>query len=122
VDKMTVPTAAEVFAIVDSMDLQSLGDLFSGRGSLVFGNRSALVGADEIRRGVGSFYDTIAGLQHTVNAEWKVGADTIIECTVTYQRHDGGEVTIPVVTMWHVDPSDKFDSYRVYFDLTPVYA
>lgn len=119
---MTVPTAAQVFAIVDSMDLQSLGELFTERGSLVFANRPALIGADEIRQGVGCFYDTIAGLQHTINAEWTVGSDTIIELTVTYRRHDGGEVTIPVATMWHVDSSGKFDSYRVYFDLAPVYA
>ncbi|MBU8809829.1 hypothetical protein KL953_13125 [Mycolicibacterium goodii] len=119
---MTVPTAAKVFAIVDAMDLQSLGDLFSERGSLVFANRPALVGTDEIRHGVGCFYDSIAGLQHTIVNEWTVGADTIIELSVTYRRHDGGEVTIPAATMWHVDPSGRFDSYRVYFDLAPVYA
>ncbi|MEW5812747.1 MAG: nuclear transport factor 2 family protein [Actinomycetota bacterium] len=119
---MTVPTAATVFGIVDAMDLQSLGDLFSECGSLVFANRPALVGADEIREGVGCFYDTIAGLRHTILAQWTVGADTIVELTVTYRRHDGGEVTIPVATMWHVDPSGKFDRYRVYFDLAPVYA
>ncbi|MEN4476233.1 nuclear transport factor 2 family protein [Mycolicibacterium cosmeticum] len=119
---MTVPTTAKVFAIVDAMDLQSLGDLFSERGSLIFANRPALVGADEIRQGVGCFYDTIAGLQHTIIGEWTVGADTIIELSVTYHRHDGGEVTIPAATMWRVDSSGKIDSYRVYFDLAPVYA
>ena len=119
---MVTPTAAQVFAIVDSMDLQALGELYADNGSLVFANRPALIGPDEIREGVGCFYDTIAGLKHTILTEWTFGADTVIELTVTYRRHDGGEVTIPVATMWHVDHTGKFDSYRVYFDLAPVYA
>jgi hypothetical protein len=119
---MAAPTAGKVFAIIDAMDLQSLGELFTENGSLVFANRPALIGPDEIREGVGRFYDSIGGLNHTIIAEWTFGADTVVELTVTYRPHDGGEVTIPVATMWHVDPSGKFDSYRVYFDLAPVYA
>lgn len=116
------PTAAEVFAVVDSMDVQSLSELFADNGSLVFANRPALVGPAEIREGVGCFYDTIAGLKHTIVAEWTFGADTVLELTVTYRRHDGGEVTIPVATLWHADHTGKLDRYRVYFDLAPVYA
>jgi len=119
---MVAPTARGVFTVVDAMDLAALGEMFTDEGSLVFANRPALIGPDAIRDGVGRFYDSIAGLSHTILAEWTVGADTVIELTVTYRRHDGGEVTIPVATMWHLDPCGKFDSYRVYFDLTPVYA
>ena len=121
-DVRVAPTAGEVFAIIDAMDLQSLGQLFAEHGSLVFANRPALIGPDEIREGVGRFYDSIGGLSHTILTEWTFGADTVIELTVTYRRHDGGEVIIPVATMWHVDRTGKFDSYRVYFDLAPVYA
>jgi len=32
------------------------------------------------------------------------------------------QVTIPCVTIFHVDAAGKIDAYRVYFDVTPIYA
>jgi hypothetical protein len=41
---------------------------------------------------------------------------------VHYERLDGGEVTIPVVSAWTVDDQARITDYRVDFDLAPVYA
>ena len=116
------PGTRELFALVDSMDVATIATLFAQDGRVVFGNGQPVVGVEEIRTGLAAFFDTIAGLHHEIMNEWNVGDDTIVEFKVTYDRKDGQQVTIPCVTIFHVDAAGKIDAYRVYFDVTPIYA
>jgi ketosteroid isomerase-like protein len=118
----TRPNTRDLFAVVDAMDVATLGSLFAENGRIVYGNTQPLVGIDEIRTGTTAFFDTIAGLHHSIVTEWDIGGDTIVELKVTYDRKDGQKVTIPCVTIFHTDAAGKIDDYRVYFDLAPVYA
>lgn len=111
-----------LFAMVDAMDVAALVPLFAEDGQVVFGNSQPLVGIREIRTGLTNFFNTIAGLHHEVVREWNVDEDTIVELKVTYNRKDGQQVTIPCVTLFHLDAAGKIDAYRVYFDVTPIYA
>jgi ketosteroid isomerase-like protein len=111
-----------LLAVVDAMDVATVVSLFAEDGRVVFGNAQPLVGIDEIRTGIAAFFDTIAGLHHEVVNEWNVGDDTIIELSVTYDRNDGKQVTIPCVTIFHTASAGKIDAYRVYFDVAPIYA
>lgn len=54
--------------------------------------------------------------------EWNAGPGCITELSVGYDRLDGRSVNLPVVSIWHLDPSGLIDDYRVYFDLAPVFA
>jgi len=83
--------------------------LFAEDGRVVFGNAQALAGLEEIHTGITAFFATIAGLHHEVVNEWYVGDDAIIELTVTYDRKDGRQVTIPCVTIFHTDDAGKID-------------
>jgi ketosteroid isomerase-like protein len=116
------PGTRDLFALVDSMDVATISALFAEDGRVVFGNGQPVVGIEEIRTGLTAFFDTIAGLHHEIVNEWNVGDDTIVEFKVTYDRKDGQQVTIPCVTIFHVDAAGKIDAYRVYFDVTPIYA
>jgi hypothetical protein len=118
----TRPLARNVFALTDAMDVENLVSLFATDGRVVFGNGQPMVGVDEIRKGTYAFYDTIASLHHDIVKEWNVDDDTIIELKVTYGRKDGQQVTIPCTTIFHIDSAAKIDDYRVYFDVTPIYA
>ena len=118
----TRPQSRELFAMTDSMDVDTLLSVFEDDARLVFGNNQPLVGLDEIRSGITAFFDTIAGLHHTIATEWSFGADTIIELKVTYDRKDGQQVTIPCVTIFHTEATGRIDDYRVYFDVAPIYA
>jgi ketosteroid isomerase-like protein len=111
-----------VFAVVDGMDVTALALLFAEDATVVFGNSQPLVGINEIRTGTIAFFDTIAGLHHEVVNEWNADNETIVELKVTYDRKDGQQVTIPSVTIFHTDATGKIDAYRVYFDVTPIYA
>ena len=118
----TPPYTRNVFATVDSMDVEAVAVLFAEDGQVVFGNSQPMIGIEEMRAGVAAFYDTIAGLHHEIVNDWNVGDDTIVELRVTYDRKDGQQVTIPCVTIFHTDASGKIDAYRVYFDVAPIYA
>jgi uncharacterized protein (TIGR02246 family) len=111
-----------IFAVVDAMDVATVASLFAEDGRVVFGNGQPLVGIEEIRTGTTAFFDTIAGQHHEVVTEWSFLDDTIVELKVTYDRKDGQQVTIPVVTIFHTDAAGKIDDYRVYFDPAPIYA
>ena len=118
----TRPSTRNVFATVDSMDVDTITPLFAADSRVVFGNGQPLVGIDEIRTGITAFFDAIAGLRHEIVNEWNLGDDAIIEFKVTYDRKDGQQVTIPCVTIFHTDAAGKIDAYRVYFDVAPIYA
>jgi limonene-1,2-epoxide hydrolase len=116
------PHTRDLFAVVDSMDVTTIATLFAEDARVVFGNGQAFVGIEAIRTGLTAFFDTIAGLHHQIVKEYNVGDDTIVEFKVTYNRKDGQRVTIPCATIFHVDAAGKIDAYRVYFDVTPIYA
>ena len=118
----TRPKTRDVFALTDAMDVAAVVALFAKDARVVFGNGQPMVGVDEIRTGTAAFYDTIAGLHHEIVHEWNFGNDTIVELKVTYDRKDGQQVTIPCTTIFHSDSAGKIDDYRVYFDVTPIYA
>jgi hypothetical protein len=114
---------AKVFGIVDSGDAAGFAALFAAGGGIRFGNADPLVGPGAIRAGVAGFFTTIAGLSHRVLRHWdSADGRTAIELDVSYERLDGKTVTIPVAVTWHRDRDGLFDDYRVYYDITPVYA
>ncbi|MBF4571861.1 nuclear transport factor 2 family protein [Herbiconiux sp. VKM Ac-1786] len=112
----------DVFAAIDANKSAEFAELFTPTGRFTFANGDPMVGPEAIKGGVEYFYTTIKGLRHQVVQEWTVGHDTIVELSVSYDRHDGGNVTIPVTTIWSVDDEGRFEDYRIFGDLTPVYA
>lgn len=111
-----------VFSSVDGMDPAAFVEFFTPDGRLTFANDAPLVGRAAMAEGLTAFYGTIRALHHKITNAWTVGPDTIIETAVTYDRHDGRSVTIPVVTIFHTTGGGLIDDYRVFFDLDPVYA
>ena len=116
------PRTRDFFALVDTMDVATISPHFAEDAQVAFGNSQPLVGVEQVSMGLTAFFDTIAGLRHDIVNEWNVGDDTIVEFKITYDRKDGQQVTIPCVTIFHVDAAGKIDAYRVYFDVTPIYA
>ena len=68
------------------------------------------------------FYATIGGLHHDIVEQWEQGRATIVEGLVTYTRQDGLDVSVPVVTIYRTNGDDLIADYRIYGDLTPVFA
>ena len=117
-----MPSAQVVFRAVDSMDPAALTDLLAEDARMRFGNADPFVGHEAVIAGAAAFFGAIRGIRHTIRTVWTVGADTIAETDVTYTRQDGKDVTIPVVSIWRVGGDDRIEDYRVFYDVTPVFA
>lgn len=119
---MPAELTERVFTAVDAGDTATFTKFFSDTGRFVFGNGEPLVGHDAIAEGIGRFFGTIGGLLHEVVNEWVTGPDTVVELQVTYERLDGRSVSVPGVTIFHLDEAGLIDHYRIFIDLAPVYA
>jgi hypothetical protein len=117
-----MPHARTIFATVDTLDPRAVADFFAEDATMAFGNREPLVGQAAIMAGNQAFMATLKGLRHRILNEWNVGADTIAETEVTYTRHDDKEVAIPVVSIWRARDDGLIVDYRIFFDVTPLYA
>lgn len=114
-------TTADVFADVDRMDAKAFASHLSEDGLLRFGNADELVGRAAIEEAIAGFFTTIKGLSHHIVDQWEVDDTTICQIEATYTRLDDRQVTIPAATIWRRG-ADLIDDYRIYVDLTPVYA
>ncbi|HEX3782543.1 MAG TPA: nuclear transport factor 2 family protein [Pseudonocardiaceae bacterium] len=119
---MKTDIVTEIFTVVDSGDAAAFSRFFTDTGRLVFGNGEPMIGHEEITKGVGAFFSTVAAIRHHIVGQWHQGNDSVIELSVDYDRLDGHTVTIPVVSILRFGPEGLVDDYRVFFDLTPVFA
>jgi ketosteroid isomerase-like protein len=119
---MTNELTRRVFKTIDTMRPDSITAMYADDARVVFGNAEPLVGRKAITAGIENFFATINGLRHHVVNDWRVHTDTIAEAEVTYSRTDGTNVSVPVVSIWRTGDDGLITDYRVFFDLTPVYA
>lgn len=112
----------EMFRRIDTMDPACLAPYLAADGNVVFGNQAPLVGIDDVTEGCQQFYAAIAGIHHDILGLWEFDRVTFVKLSVSYTRHDGGVVTVPVITLLERADDDLIEQYRVYFDLAPVFA
>ena len=114
---------------VDKKDARGFAAAFTETASLRFGNADPIGGRDAIEAAIAHFFTTFETLRHEDKGTRLAGDTLIIEALVTYRRHDGREVSVPAVTIFHLagatpgDPTRPVvDDCRIYVDLTPLYA
>jgi hypothetical protein len=119
---MSTDFTDHVFAIVDKRDGGAFGDLFAPDGRFVFGNADPTVGPAAIAAAVDGFFAGIGGLRHEIVNRWETGADTVAELAVEYDRLDGTRVAIPAVSIFTRNSAGLITHYRIFADLTPLFA
>ena len=112
---------ASMFANIDRLDARAFASHLNEDCVLRFGNADEVRGRGAIEEAIAGFFATIDGLHHDVLQTWTVDDTTILQLDVTYDRKDGKQVTIPVVTIYKEDDRGIRD-YRIYIDVAPVYA
>ena len=112
----------DVFARVDAFVPARFAEIFAPEGVMVFGNGDPMVGPAAIERGVGGFFATINGLRHHLLAEWHEGPTSVAQLETSYDRQDGKQVTVPVVSIIRRGADGLVVDYRVYVDLAPGFA
>jgi len=120
--------AAELYSKhVDHKDAGGFAAVFTQDGTLRFGNSDTIAGRDAIEVAIAQFFAAFRSLRHHSGRTWIDGDIVVLEAVVTYVRHDGNEVTVPAVTIFHLVPAGTSstplaDECRIYVDLTPLFA
>jgi limonene-1,2-epoxide hydrolase len=112
---------AGLFAAIDAKDTGRFLAYLSDEASFRFGSAAPAEGKEAIRAAVDGFFSSIAGCHHMVPRF--VATDDVVICEgeVTYTRHDDSEVTLPFANVFEMT-GDLISSYKVYIDITPLYA
>jgi ketosteroid isomerase-like protein len=111
----------DLLADVDRMDAKAFASYLAEDCVLRFANADEVVGRDAIEGAIAGFFTTIKGLSHHVLDQWDVDDTTIVQFETTYTRMDDRRVTVPAVTIYRRG-AELIDDYRIYVDLSPVYA
>ena len=115
------PWVHNLFASIDAMQADRFATFLTEDARFTFGNAASVNGRAAIRDAVASFFGTIKALRHEITNVWEVGETVICQLAITYTRHDNRVVLIPAANIFHM--RDKLiHDYRIYIDLSPVYA
>lgn len=111
----------KLFTAIDAKDAGRFGGFLATDGSFRFGSATAVTGRIAIVQAVEAFFATIAALSHNVISAFADGDTLVCEGVVTYQRHDGTEISLPFVDVFQLDGS-LIKNYKIYMDIGPLYA
>jgi limonene-1,2-epoxide hydrolase len=112
---------SSLFAAIDAKDTDSFLQFIREDGRFCFGSIPAVHGHDEIRAAVDGFFSSIAGSTHELTKTLSEDSTLVCEGKVSYQRHDGSELTLPFTNIFELD-GDLIADYKIYIDIGPLYA
>lgn len=113
--------AKEVFGLVDAQDIEGFLGYMTEDVGFRFANAPAISGKEQVRKVFGKFMGSIKGLEHEIINTWAQENAIICQGEVTYTRKDSSGITLPYVTIWHMQ-AEFIKEYLIYIDQTPLYA
>lgn len=116
-----VEQARIVFAAFDAKDVDGLAALVSEDVLMRLGNAEEAQGKLAFVEAVRAFLSSVASFHHQILNVWHESDALIAQLEVRYTRHDGQEVTLPCCNVFRLRGGFVVD-YRVYMDISPVYA
>jgi len=109
-----------IFGSIDRKDAASFVDFLTPDAVFRFGSAQPARGRVAIQKAVEAFFSSIAGCSHELNHTWH-DADTVVcEGNVTYDRHDGSDITLPFANVFALRDG-LIDRYSIYADVSPLY-
>ena len=110
-----------LFGAIDAQDGAAFVGYLTDDAVFRFGSAPPVRGRAAVQAAVDGFFGTITGLSHTIHRTLR-DADTLVcEGEVTYTRHDGSRITIPIANVFEYD-GDLIAKYTIYIDIAPLYA
>ncbi len=111
----------DLFNSIDAKDAQGFVEFLTDDATFYFGNAPGVHGSAGIADAVAGFFATIKALNHTLTLT--IAKNDVVVCCgdVAYTRHDGSNVTLPFADTFLLH-NDKVSEYRIYMDVTPLYA
>jgi len=110
-----------LFAAIDAKDSAAFVSYLTDGAVFRFGSAEPAQGREAIQAAVEGFFETIAGLSHSIERTVCDGDVLFCEGDVTYRRHDGSEITLPFADVFEY-VGDLIDHYKIYMDIAPLYV
>ena len=110
-----------MFAAIDSKDGSAFVAHLTEDAVFRFGSAPPVQGRESIQAAVEGFFATIAGSRHRIGNTLQQDDTLVCEGEVTYQRHDGSEITLPFTDVFEYD-GNLIAQYKIYIDIGPLYA
>jgi len=107
---------------VDKLDMACLSAAISDDIDVRFGNNPTINGKAAAIESFKAFWTAIAGMAHRRVELVAQGDMAVFMANVTYTRHDGSTVTVPVSSHIRKDNNGKINRLWVYIDLAPLFA
>ena len=112
----------DVFATMDSGDLDAMVEHMTDDVTTQFGNNAEICGKAAFRALFKRVGQAISGLHHDVVDLWHAVEDFdvwVVQLSVSYRLLDGSTVTLPCCNVFRMR-GDLVCEYRVYMDIGPV--
>ena len=114
----------QMYAASDSGDVEGLLERLDDDIVLVFSNSEPVHGKEAVKSTAGQVTTKLKGVRHEIHELWSAAEDAdviIARMTVHYTRFDGTTVSLPCCNVYRMK-GDLIGEYRVYMDITPVFA
>jgi ketosteroid isomerase-like protein len=112
----------DVFATMDSGDLDAMVEHMTDDVTTQFGNNAEICGKAAFRALFNRVGQAISGMHHDVVDLWHAVEDFdvwVVQLSVSYRLLDGTTVTLPCCNVFRMR-GDLVCEYRVYMDIGPV--
>lgn len=113
---------ADFFRDADLLNVPALVAWFADNVEIRFGNAPAIQGKAAAEHAFRQFFGTLNGMRHRREALVMAGDIAAQMSVVTYVRHDGSEVSMPVASHLRRVSAKKIDRLWIYIDLAPLFA
>lgn len=108
-----------IFQTADSGKAEEFAAFFADNGSFTFGNGAPVLGVEAILRSNEGFFGSLASMRHQIHHVWVEAPHAIVQATAHYQRRDGKQFTLPVVTVLEFEGL-KIKKDQIYMDVNPL--
>ena len=110
-----------LFAAMDSADIPGAAAQMTDDVYIRFGNADPLEGRDAFAASGERFTASISSIQHEITFIETFEDVVVVEMQVHYTRLDSKQLTLPCCNVFRMRDGLVAD-YRVYMDISPVYA
>jgi limonene-1,2-epoxide hydrolase len=111
----------KLFVSIDAMDTEGFLSFIAEDAVFRFGSTPPVKGHGAIRAAVEGFFSSFSALEHDLQRVLVDGDAVLCEGEVTYTRHDGSKITLPFANVFEIE-AGLIRLYRVYIDVSPLYA
>ena len=109
-----------LFATIDEKNAQRFGEFLSLDAQFTFANHPPVIGKTAVVEFVANFFDSIAGIKHSISDFTQTNNALLCHGHVTYTRLDSSSLTVPFCN-WLYTNDTLIEKYIVFVDASELY-